>query len=1229
MKKISKILAVVLSVLMVLSAFPISAFALETEMEAAQEITVDQPFEVATFENGGHKWFKFVPEVSGTYTFYSFNSDFDTRAYAYDSSGEFITEDDDGGEDNNFKITLQMDAGQTYYFKSMPFSEDSTGRYTVSLNKLQQAESFSIHNTEEIVVYKGVNFSIYPTFFPADSLTEKLVTAEAETEDVLYTYAYEDYVDFSAENVGSTLLTVTTENGLTDTIEITVLEPEEITLNETKNYVINSTYASQGYVFKPSKDGAYKVSITSENDNFYSFTDLWDEEDNQIAYESGYDYYFTANLEAEKEYLIFSKNNTPNSNESSELSITIEEAVFPTAITINAPTEKIYKYQEFELDCTVEPANANVLNFEWSIEDCEIIGYNGDNRFYPVNIGTTTITAVAGNGVSDSIEIEISPYENISLNDTKTVSLGNGIYQRFYSFTPQESGDYTFKFNVNTNFSNYYAISDSENCELVYTWGSRENLSVTLNKDETYTVLIQNYNEEDGTVELTVTKAVAPETFEIITYNHGQYYVDDFIWLETSLTPEGCSKVINWSSSNEAVASCDQDGYVWVTGVGTATITGTTSNGLTDSFEIVAVEIPEIELNQKYDITVENAMHLRENKFVFSPEESGYYEFSVDYDSWFDARVSVVDGEQLGYFNDSFKCYFEAGNTYSVTMDSSSDFSFKVTEAIGVKSVEILTLPKRMEYVEGHEEFEYYGLTAKVVLEDNTTVIYEYSYDEIAAGYAVEFKSAYDEYGNYEKTLMTVGTASDSFEFIIKENTVESIEYVGGKLELIENSEGHYSKDYFGEEFFHYNYDKLLEDIVVKINFTDRESIIAEYGTKIDGYYVTNDYVDQYENPWTLGSDNYITVSYLGAYVDIPVTIVETPVEKIVVNKAPSKIYYQHDYFSGDLYDEFYARFEDLTGISFTVYFKDGTSKTYTDKDIKGGGYIDGYFLDIEYPYDAELGNVEIIAQYMGAEFSYNVVYKEFPYKVKDVKIVKLPEKLEYPQGYFPDFTGTVVEIAYDDGSTKRVELTKDNMIYEEGHSHQGQILLLVDVDGVALMIDMDYFGDVLDANLFRASYGGVIYNFDDINCVPGKEVASIEASGIKDIVITVNYADGTKEDYRINDAITVGSVKMFSTSNGLIISYFWDWEDEENNVIVYNIDLLGEYVTYEVSKSIGDIDGDGNVNAADLALLKKVIAGLTAIDDESVVNPNVDGEGKTPNAADLALLKKIIAGLV
>lgn len=60
-----------------------------------------------------------------------------------------------------------------------------------------------------------------------------------------------------------------------------------------------------------------------------------------------------------------------------------------------------------------------------------------------------------------------------------------------------------------------------------------------------------------------------------------------------------------------------------------------------------------------------------------------------------------------------------------------------------------------------------------------------------------------------------------------------------------------------------------------------------------------------------------------------------------------------------------------------------------------------------------------------------------------------------------------------------------------------------------------------------------------------------------------------------------------------------------------------------------GDINADNAVNAADLAILKKVIAGITPLDAEEVKNYNVDENLGIPNASDLALLKKIVAGII
>ena len=65
----------------------------------------------------------------------------------------------------------------------------------------------------------------------------------------------------------------------------------------------------------------------------------------------------------------------------------------------------------------------------------------------------------------------------------------------------------------------------------------------------------------------------------------------------------------------------------------------------------------------------------------------------------------------------------------------------------------------------------------------------------------------------------------------------------------------------------------------------------------------------------------------------------------------------------------------------------------------------------------------------------------------------------------------------------------------------------------------------------------------------------------------------------------------------------------------------------YENKK--GDVNNNKAVDAADLALLKKIIAGFNLSLDNAPVFYDIDNNGAVPNVADLALLKKIIAGLL
>ena len=92
---------------------------------------------------------------------------------------------------------------------------------------------------------------------------------------------------------------------------------------------------------------------------------------------------------------------------------------------------------------------------------------------------------------------------------------------------------------------------------------------------------------------------------------------------------------------------------------------------------------------------------------------------------------------------------------------------------------------------------------------------------------------------------------------------------------------------------------------------------------------------------------------------------------------------------------------------------------------------------------------------------------------------------------------------------------------------------------------------------------------------------------------------------------------------------------EEEYNRIFFgfgNDELLYANWTYnygtEPEYAKGDINGDEDINAVDLSLLKKLLAGIITLNNEEIKNVEVDENSGAPNASDLAQLKKMLVGL-
>ena len=119
------------------------------EFESAVDIAAGESLEVTVEQYSRYYIFRFTPDVSGTYRFYS-ESDKDTFVILYDENHNFIVNDGDSGDGYNFSLERDFVKGHTYYFVTQgEYGCDST--YTVHL-ELVRLDTLSVEGSTKRTV---------------------------------------------------------------------------------------------------------------------------------------------------------------------------------------------------------------------------------------------------------------------------------------------------------------------------------------------------------------------------------------------------------------------------------------------------------------------------------------------------------------------------------------------------------------------------------------------------------------------------------------------------------------------------------------------------------------------------------------------------------------------------------------------------------------------------------------------------------------------------------------------------------------------------------------------------------------------------------------------------------------------------------------------------------------------------------------------------------------------
>ena len=447
--------------------------------------------------------------------------------------------------------------------------------------------------------------------------------------------------------------------------------------------------------------------------------------------------------------------------------------------------------------------------------------------------------------------------------------------------------------------------------------------------------------------------------------------------------------------------------------------------------------IPSVKLNEL------NEFGNGKNESVqFTPDKDGVYfirPYYVDCEWYNSPSVSVMIGN-TALRRYRYDCFYEleAGKTYIISFYTSSYYKtflsikyFPLTEPTGFTATCDTSLIENRNcyYTSQDPIYLRYNTSAcekgtwfTLTYSDGTVNTYSYWEISDVSPFDISFKdnqSADNVWSvGSDNNLMTVSyydyyTCDKRYRTTVSVNIIEEpiqgISFVPAKQKVYTVGFDDYDKDYY-EETGVYIYSRPKFELGDKfvINYKDgssdeytyseqnNPSTDTEYGfVNSKGEFVDPDIIsNQYDNPWTVGGENYFTVSYLTFTTLVPVTVKENPVAGILFTPAKPIVLTEGDedccYFEDECghYIYYYSGFN--TGDKMTVNYKDGSSDEYVRKAIQVyDEYDDEYYEsyrfenssgDVIYPYTDD--NQYKTPWTAGGENHYYVVWKGFKAEV-------------------------------------------------------------------------------------------------------------------------------------------------------------------------------------------------------------------------------------------------------
>ena len=1058
MSKCKRGLALLLATVMLVMVIPFGGLTAFASAIDAGQIYLDTPA-TAVIENGGDiASFTFIPPETGEYTFRSYSDD-DTRGYIYDEDGSCLASDDDGAGDGNFLITEMLEAGVTYKLQTRYHNNEYTGSYEVKVYKYVPRFVESVEfSTVEIPVWKYSNFGYndpesgkyfywkHYNYLPSYTVYFTDGTSETGKSQYIYddrgSYYIEFFDDQAYDNqwdVGEhTIEVAIPELGIEDTFTVSIKE---------------SPVAS---VEVPS------LQIIENANGYYKSDSVYDEDGDYIGETPEYFYYYTPTLPYNETVIHFKDGSSITgtafywNNEYFSVDYTFPEQTYENRQTVGNTYQIECEIAGYEFSYDIEIVESPVASVE--IQPYEF--FEGSNGYY-----TTGYRDENHEWNSDTPEYfyyhEPTPYYEhvtITLKDG-TVIKGTEIEWNGESYNVEFYGsdqDYYHQWTVgNTyqlegkiagfDFTYDVSIVESPVASIIvdpiirleneygnYTYDNYydEELGEWVNSPEYY-----KYETWIGNDQMTIIL----KDGSVIENNWFEWNGEEY---GTSYTNPQCYDN-QWTVGNTYQAEATIAGYRF------------TYDITISACPVASVEVAPIEISENHNgwYTTDSLYDENGDYIGETPEYFRYHTPHPYYDgtvitltdgtvinaNWFEwngreYHMSIYEPEQ------SYENQWTAGNTYQLRGEIMNfEFTFEVKIAASpIASVEIKPLQiientdgyykngywSNDEWVDSPEYYYYHTPHPQwedvtITLTDGTVIqgtSFEWNgkhYEMSTYGFDQNYQNRWTV-GNTYQIRGEIAGFEFSYDVEIVESPVDYVEiapivyYEGSNGQIgrdeywdVDKQEWIYSPEYFKYHFYSSQFVIHLKDGSVHdlgwFYWNGREYSVCD---------VENEDDQRYENQWTAGNTYTQTRSIAGYVFDFEVTIAETPVESIVVNKVYDMMnrsgYYKTDpiwdehgnYIIGYTPEYFYHHTPYPSGPDVVITMKDGTViNNY-------GFYLDGEWVSINtdgipQSYDNQIvagQTYTIEAEFLGYNFTYECEFITSPVASIEIKPIQIIE---------------------------------------------------------------------------------------------------------------------------------------------------------------------------------------------------------------------------------------------